>query len=174
MQIEFKKLTFDPKNGIILEFAILKHWLIWVSHLIMLKRPKCDEERIRGEVEYHYRDRIVKWLFTDELKNDMEAKIRKLIAQDKTRISKMPAPAIFIGNTSEIKHKWAETHIKLFINSNTGRYFIGSWKDIEEMLFFMDFAPDFQNKEEELEKLEEIVDEFLEENASGVSFIKLD
>ena len=173
MQIEFKKLTFDPKKGIVLEFATPTIWHVDSEHILMLKRPVVDKEEIRRITQTRYADEISKWLFTDESRAEMEEKIKNLEEEEQERIDKMPSPAIFIWTVSEIKHKWSETNFKFFINTRTGVYFLETGVKLQSLLFLMDFKPAYTSPHAEKKALEEIVYKFTEGTRDALSFIKI-
>lgn len=140
----------------------------------MLKRPVVDVEGIKQQAQLRYKDEIAKGLFTDETKKEMEDLAERLITEEQARIYSMKNPAIFVWIVHEMKHKGRETLFKFFVNKKAANYFLEAWKELEKMLFSMDFIPWFSSKSEQKKVLTEIVEKFAGENKDRVSFVDVE
>jgi len=171
MHMEFKKLIYDHKNWLVLEFLTKKVHSIDSVHAIKLQRPKVDEEEISHNVHEQYKETVVKWLFTDETKKEMYDRIALLVEEKQKKIDKMPTPVIFFWWTSEIKHGSLWTTFRFYINKDVATYFIHSWIRIGEMIFSLQFKPMFANPSEKKIVVEEMVDLFIKENKDWLSLV---
>lgn len=163
-RISFNKLEAKKDNNPIIEIVMPQTDKIDHTHIFKITRPEVNEERIRQIVSNKWREEMTKWLFSKEVRAEMENECKMAIEDENKRIENMPNPIIFLWNLKKIEHKNRESIIQIYVPYNIAIYFLNTRSKLSEMLLELDNVPLFLDNEKKNESIIDIFEKFSKEN----------
>lgn len=158
---EFLSLVSKKEKGEVLEIGTSSiNWMDTV-HIIKLYRPEADEKKIRETISYRRRDELANWLYSEEVRKEVEDEIAKAIEDEKIRIRNLPVPAIFVWHMVETKIRWGGMILKIQVSLGVAEYLMRSKDDIDQLRIELDRYPNLQDTKKNAQEVVKIFDSFL-------------